>query len=260
MHKSSIAYKHLYLKEGLVIGRLLEYDGKEAGWNLIKSNNLVHPVLINYLSTLTKHQRTIEIGRYRKIDKEFSKLFSDAMRETVASFIHSNRIEDDEIVSIRNDSVTFKYKTTLVETTVNGVEFRIKGSFSSYVRIGKIDAYFNSSKNELLVKGITDFVSNYPELANLLKRVMFLLEKKDFINSFREISKFSNKYRSYEADISSYRKLLGRCMYTYKSPITLASDKMESIDFLGDNIEELDISYNYFFFVLPLYRMIFELI
>ena len=133
---------------------IIEYDMKDAGFNIIKEYRLLPERTIKDLEMLGKGiDRHIAIGKMQGKDKEFSDRLSQKFAEMRAVFIDSNSLADSDIISVKKDAI-FTIKECDV-TMFGNIHFAEKNRYSSYIRfsnIGDIEIYY--SDNGMDIKGL----------------------------------------------------------------------------------------------------------
>jgi len=261
--KSGIRWKHLYSVKGIFTGRFVEADGKEAGFNLIKHERLLNSKLIEQLEKMTKFERTIRIGKLRAAKPEFSRIFADRMRATIAEFIEVNEIEDDEIISIRNDAVIYDMKYPLKKTVVNGVTFLIKNQYTSFLHINRLEVFFNSVTDEIEVKGISDKTVKLHESGMLLflTRFLTLSENRAPYTTLKYLASFREKYLSKRLDVNYYREFNQESCFAFIERIDehfLTENKEMKSQFPIGGVSNLNIEFNFFNIILPLILLTIE--
>ena len=89
----------------IISKKIIEYDIKDAGFNLSKYYKLLPDDKLNYLKSLHKSQRTIQIGRYMRDDlnynKELTKSF-EHMRGKLKS--HRKHIYEYDVIYLNAET------------------------------------------------------------------------------------------------------------------------------------------------------------
>lgn len=186
---------------------LIEYDARDAGFNIIKEYKLLPQSTITELEILGKGlERHIAIGKLQGQDREFSKKFTDKFAEVRAIFIDVNNLTDNDIVSVKKDAIFTTHRCDITE--FGGIRFASKNQYSSYIRfheIGDIEIYY--SENSLDVKGLGQNTENRHRLYMLefIRQCMRMIEVRDQ-RVRRFIMEFVRKYKSRELDDEYYLK------------------------------------------------------
>lgn len=186
---------------------IIEYDMKDAGFNIIKEYRLLPERTIKDLEMLGKGiDRHIAIGKMQGKDKEFSDRLSQKFAEMRAVFIDSNSLADSDIISVKKDAI-FAIKECDV-TTFGNIHFAEKNRYSSYIRfsnIGDIEIYY--SDNGMDVKGLGESTTNMHRvyLIDFIKSVIQMLENKDS-KVRRFVMQFIMDYKARRLDDEYYLK------------------------------------------------------
>lgn len=179
---------------------IIEYDMKDAGFNLIKQFNLLPPDKIRELEQLDKGmKRHVIIGKMQGQDKEFSKSLADKFAHMRRLFIQFNGLNDNTILSVKKDAI---YTIGKCDRLVFGdIKFVEKNMYTSYIRfpnIHNMELYYNGSID---VKGMGDSAVNRHRLymMEFLKRVFNYMETKNS-RIKRFMIDFIDRYKSGELD------------------------------------------------------------
>lgn len=235
----------------LINNEIIEYDIRSAGFNLMKQYKLADESVIEKLQLLDKKARQIQIGLLRKRDKEFSMRLNDAFVDIRRAFFEANEVQDDDILSIKNDAI-FSLKR-FRNLTIGRVEFVEKNTFSSYYYINKIEFYHGSHRDLLEVKGIhADVLELHMDhMLNVLRHVFRGFETNAPAKVIRDMKTFAIEYKRRNLAIEYYREL-SRDSY-YRIEQKYGCGKYIAIEELGnDYIDKLDIGYNYIRYIIPL--------
>lgn len=186
---------------------IIEYDMKDAGFNLIKTYNLLPQRKIQELELLGKGiDRHIMIGKLQRDDKEFSKRLTNAFIEMRSTFVNVNKLDDTNIISVKKDAIFTTKRCDQLE--FGQIRFADKNRYSSYIRfsnIGDIEIYY--SDNGMDIKGLGDHAENCHRLYLLefIREVIQMLEEKN-PRTKRWIMGFISKYKAKLLDEEYYLK------------------------------------------------------
>ena len=251
---TEIYKKTLYLNkdiDALFNCEIREYDLKDAGFNLTKYFNLLPENILETLSKMPKDKRTIELGMLQRKDKDLAKKLSEAFSEARKLFFDANDLEENDILAIKKDAI-FVIDKVCSNNQFSNLIFREKNKYLGYMRINKIEFYYKDEKSDLDVKGFNDEVISYHKdyMLDFIKMVFYnkiYLSPKDFI---RFLTDFIKLYRSYELEFGYYRQLDLQSYYVIKF-----DNEWSMIRDLEDDEVEIDITYNYFNFILPIVNL-----
>lgn len=228
---------------------IIEYDMKQAGYNLCKYYNLLPEDTIKTLDKVNKHHKRILLGLIQRKDKEFRKKLKDAFSDMRELFFKANNIEEDEVLSIKKDAI-FVFKHCEI-TQFDNVLFVPKNIYTSYLYVDRKELYYN--KNTLDVKGINDELLKYHKngMLEFLNHVFLMMET---YNNSKRINKFlkdfSYLYRTKDLPIEFYREFnTNSCFHLFDKELK----KEIYFSDLGDEyVDKIDISYNYLNIIRPI--------
>lgn len=191
--------------EYLFGNEIIEYDMRDAGFNIIKQYRLLPDVKIRELSLMDKGTgRHIIIGKLQRDDKEFSKRLLDKFTEVRAIFLSANGLTDNDIVSVKKDAI---YTIGPCKRLKFGmIEFAPKNTYTSYMRfpdINNMEIYYSSEVMD--IKGMGDHAINRHRLYmyNFIRSMMEMIEDND-PKVKRKIMRFINDYKSLSLDEEYY--------------------------------------------------------
>ena len=127
----SLYEKTLYLNKDidyLFNCEIREYDMQEAGFNLCKEFKLLPDKTIQYLNTLDKNQRHIQIGVYQK-NKEFANKLKEAFILARKRFFEANELDDTDILAIKKDAIFVIKKNCINQKLSEFINFRPKNQY-----------------------------------------------------------------------------------------------------------------------------------
>ena len=248
-------YKYdIYLNDNyqyLINVPIYEYDIKNAGFNLAKYYNLLDYKTLDMLEKMQKRERTIMIGKMMRDNNEFNRELSDSFELIRKKFVNKNNIIDDEILSIKKDAI-FIIDRKCVCYKFKNVEFVCKNKYTSFHRFGNIELYYNSTTNDLDVKGINnENLYKHEFMITVLKNIFKLCELKDVDRLTSYIKRFVTAYKNRDIDPAVYRQFNSASSFIIKS---LSGNSCEfGLDSLYNyKITDIDISYNYMNIILPI--------
>lgn len=250
---SKLYERHNYLNkdiEYIISSEIIEYDIKSAGFNLIKENKLVDEKIINEIEKMNKKERQIKIGLLQREDSDLKEKLNKAFVEIRRRFIEANKLEDEDILSIKKDAIITLRKCH--KTIFGGIEFIEKNKYTSYLYLNKMEFYIGKDKVD--VKGISD------ELLELHKEYMLdfiynftkTLETSERNYSIKVLMDFARYYKERELQAGYYRELSKDSFYRYKDTIMDFSLGIKNVD----DVYDIDISYNYMHYIIPLMNIL----
>lgn len=252
--KSNLYKKDLYTREDidyLINKHITEYDIKSANISIARYYNLLPKETIDHLSTLNKQDRVIQVGKIQRDDKIFNEELNNGFEYMRRNLFLFNDIEDDDVLSVKKDAV-FIIDKILLYTKFDELEFAQKNSYTSYHKFGKIELYYNSSTNDMAVKGIDDNkLDKNEKFISILKRFFKIIESGDSDSFVRLMKNFSEDYKNRNLTYEYYREFNPFSDYS----LTLGFGKHDTIhiDTMDESLDGyVNINYNYMHYILPL--------
>ena len=106
---SSIVSKLSYFTPSRYIsGRIVEYDIKSANITMLKVSNVISEETYQYLQSLPKISREIEIGLLIRSNPAIFKAISSGIEKYKLKFAEANNIDENRIVRVANDAIYLK--------------------------------------------------------------------------------------------------------------------------------------------------------
>ena len=241
-------------------GEIIEYDIQSAGYNMIREYKLLSDRLIAKIGSLEKHQRHIYIGKLSRKPKykTLQHDINDCIKEIRVKFAKRNGIEDFQVINIRKDALFLTMRPQFLEFG-KYIKFVPKNTYSTYARFNRKEFYFDSFSNRLDIKGLSDDERRIHEsgILEYFKSLFKVLELGSINSITRNIFNFRKQYLNYECPIEYYRELNRDCCYKLKPKYTLDLMPLGFENAPKDlDIHDLDISYNYKMYIIPLISLI----
>lgn len=225
---------------------IYEYDIRSAGINLVIKYKLLPDHIQKKLLAMEKDTRNTKIGLMERDDKEFAKKLSDAFKDIRKMFFESNGLTVNDIVSIKKDAIFVTRKC--VFTIFDNVEFRIKNTYTSYIRLKKIEFYYSHEKMD--IKGINKVELQYHTdyLIHFITTYFQKMEYGDKGEVLMFLNRFLMRYKKRELDVEYYKEFKPGGVFK------LASEDKKTVytDFPEERKDELDIYYNLKNVVIPI--------
>ena len=239
----------------IIGGTLSEWDLKSAGATAIRE--IKGESIYNNLINLEKENRNIKIGLMMRDEPGLSDKVNSLMLKYLNMFISENKIKYSNIITTTRDSIIL-YNKIPMKTNFGFVEFRNKdGFFSSMYRIKRLTIYFDSMRNELICKGVSnDVVNNSSFLNDYLKDFLRMIEgcqKSGDEKIFNILTKMRTNYLNWD-DNSIYRDVLNenRIGVKYNDEIIYMENNFET----GDDSFQIIKESNFVNIVLPIMRSV----
>lgn len=250
---SNLYEKHNYLNkdiEYLISREIIEYDIKSAGFNLIKHYKLLDDSKISHLESLSKKQRQITIGLYQKNNKKFAEELNSKFVEARKTFFTANDLIDDDVLSIKKDAIITLRRC--YNTEFDNIQFDEKNIYTSYFYMNKFEFYLGDTK--LDVKGISDdkLLLHQDYMIDFLQKILKMLEVSSTKQTIVNLKEFAYYYKNKLLHHGYYRELNRDSLYRLNNHFN--SEYIGTEDFTS--IEDIDISYNYMKYVVPLINIL----
>ena len=239
--------------EYLIGNEIIEYDIKEAGFNIIKCFNLLSQTEINRLEKMSKQERKIEIGLMQNRQRDLKDKLKNGFVECRRIFMNTNNLDEDSILSIKKDAL-FILKPC-VHTKFKNIEFVEKNTYTSYYYLNKLEFYYNDDRVD--VKGIND---NKLELHRngflmFLQDLFRCKETEDDLITLKFIKEFSYEYKKFMLPVEFYRELSKDSLYRFKRKFL--DDNIYINDISDEYAKELlDIHYNFTHYIIPFMKIL----
>ena len=209
---SSELYKrHNYITDIDMIKNvpIMEYDMKEAGYNLLKWKGYFNTKQLESLNNMTKQERSETIGKMQRNDSRLSKLLMESFIEARQMFFESNNINDYEVISIKKDAILTIKKCKYTELN-EYINFREKNSYIGYIRLMKDkEFYYDGRRCKFDIKGFSKEVVNHHN-NYLFKDLLTIFTK--LINGYDsyidDLMYLKHDFCAFELDKEYYRDIL----------------------------------------------------
>lgn len=244
--------KHLYLNPAyqfITQSEITEYDMKEAGFNIIKQFKILPEHEIEMLSMLSKRERTIQIGKLQRRTKGLSQMMNKGFAECRRWFFYMNDLQDEDVLSIKKDAIFTLKKCD--HTDVGLMHFAEKNEYDKFVHLDKKEIYIG---DKIDVKGINDELVSLHQgyILDIIQEHLHNLVYKNNKKQVEFMKDVLHYYKTRQLDIGYYREFNRDS--EYRLNIHLLEDDL-GIKYTNE-LENIDISYNYMNILIPLIRSI----
>ena len=223
-----------------------EYDIKKANINILLYKGIIGEEDYRKLSMLSRMDRQISIG-YILQDEEVNKVFEDGLKEIRRKFIEYNDLNENDILSIKNDAI-YVINKAAVHTKFKNVSFICKNVYTSYMKLGNLEVYYGleqmKDKEVIDVKGINESKLIYHKdyMLNMICDVLYYIN----IGNKEELGKYIHDlYTQYvykQLPIEYYRTFDSMSMYNIM--VNGFRYGLNHLSPTPENYNILDISYN----------------
>jgi hypothetical protein len=252
----------LYLQENYltpdkyVSGHIVEYDVEKANINMLLRAGEIDQNYYNFLYSLPKRDREVEIGKLHFKNPNISEIISERLTYYRKLFFESNDLNEEEIVRIAKDAIFVLRSYNLSNISFEGVVFRPKMVASGMVNLNKIlvfSKYNNLDQIEIEVKGLgSNDILHQNGMLVLIANVMYIIDRVSIKDALIYIQDTYKKYINMELPIDYYREFNSYSCFKIKNtnicPMYLTEDDKNIID----------ISYN-INYIRELYSIVFNL-
>lgn len=237
-----------YLKNVIIT----EYDLASGGLSVIKEFKLLEQKYIDNLDQMEKEKKNITIGKLQAKLPQLAKNMVIGFGKARQLFVDQNQIPDENILSIKKDALFIINVDNINGHVSSNLNFRGKNKYSSYMRINDREFYYSSLSRSLDIKGISDDCKNYQEkyLLNDINKFIGQGERISPEMLYENLKKYQSDYLNKRLPIETYRNL-DTGIFTMEGGF-----EMDTID--DSYIDQVDISYNYLFYVLPLIKLLIK--
>jgi hypothetical protein len=128
-------------------GNIMEYDMVAASLSVSKRFQLLDNDLIEQLNLLPKKERTRRVGLLQRDDKIYSEKLLQGFIQIRKTFLENNGLSESNVLSLHSDACLFNSRKKII-TNADGVEFRKKGQWTSYMRFNHIEMFYGDGSIE----------------------------------------------------------------------------------------------------------------
>ena len=244
---SKLYEKHNYLNKNILYLKntsIIEYDIHSAGTCILYELGLIKEDNFKYLMSLDKFTRNVYIGRLLKKHPKWNKLQMNGFSDVMRRFIELNNIEDNEILSIKKDSITIIGRPIKKLKVDNLYEFHIDGKYNSYMYLKKKEIYIDTKTMGFNTKNFGETVLEVQTeyFINFILSLMILDSKRNNKNLiYSELKNFRSQFLNRELDHDYYYDL-DEDGYVYNFNGTILRSMYKSED---KNLYSIDNNYSY---------------
>jgi hypothetical protein len=128
-------------------GNIMEYDMVAASLSVSRRFQLLDNDLIEQLNLLPKKERTKRVGLLQRDDKIYSEKLLQGFIQIRKTFLENNSLTEEDVLSLHSDACLF-HSRKKIQTNADGVEFRKKGQWTSYMRFHNIEMFYGDGTIE----------------------------------------------------------------------------------------------------------------
>ena len=230
MNQNSLLYENMnYLSTYpfIINNYIREYDLSAANINALYTNGYFDKSTYDLFKSYDKKKREIEIGLLIKRDSRVYEIISSEIINAKKLLFESNNIQDNEVLTIKNDAV-FIISKELVNTVFGNYEFKCKNLYNTYLRILDLEIYYRDSLNSddifFDIKGISDDkLYLHTAMVSLISEVCYRVQRYDKSDNIRFIMNIYENFLHRRLPIEYYRNLDSFSKYTIINNIGIYS-------------------------------------
>ena len=204
-----------------------EYDLSAANINALYTNGYFDKSTYDLFKSYDKKKREVEVGLLIKRDSKVYEIISSGIINAKKLLFESNNIQDNEVLTIKNDAV-FIISKELVNTVFGNYEFKCKNLYNTYLRILDLEIYYRDSLNSddifFDIKGISDDkLYLHTAMVSLISEVCYRVQRYDKFDNIRFIMNIYENFLHRRLPIEYYRNLDSFSKYTIINNIGIYS-------------------------------------
>lgn len=230
MSQNSLLYENMnYLSTYpfIINNYIREYDLSAANINALYTNGYFDKSTYDLFKSYDKKKREVEIGLLIKRDSRVYEIISSGIINAKKLLFESNNIQDNEVLTIKNDAV-FIISKELVNTVFGNYEFRCKNLYNTYLKILDLEIYYRDSLNSddifFDIKGIfDDKLYLHTAMISLISEVCYRVQRYDKPDNIRFIMNIYENFLHRRLPIEYYRNLDSFSKYTIINNIGIYS-------------------------------------
>lgn len=221
---------------------IYEYDISKANINILYHEKAISIEEYSRLRMMSRQSRQVSIGLMIKENPKINEVLANGIIEAKRKFFEANNIQDNEILSIKNDAV-FVTGRQMQHTKFENIEFLLKNYYSLYMKIFNLEIYYRSDQvtgwDMIDVKGINDSKLELHRngMLVLLSEVFEQLDCGNLEDALSIFTEYYNAYIQRQLPIEFYRTFDSNSSYM----VTIMG---QSYSVTHADINILDISYN----------------
>lgn len=230
MNQNSLLYENMnYLSTYpfIINNYIREYDLSAANINALYTNGYFDKSTYDLFKSYDKKKREVEIGLLIKRDSRVYEIISSGIIDAKKLLFESNNIQDNEVLTIKNDAV-FIISKELVNTVFGNYEFKCKNLYNTYLKILDLEIYYRDSLNSddifFDIKGISDDkLYLHTAMVSLISEVCYRVQRYDKHDNIKFIMNIYENFLYRRLPIEYYRNLDSFSKYTIINNIGIYS-------------------------------------
>lgn len=228
-------------------GYIIEYDLSKANINALLSRGIIDQNTYNYLYNSDKKYREVYVGKMIKEDDRIYKEIQTGIKDAKRSFIEINNIQDEEILSIKNDALFILTERNMQQQFGN-YYFAKKNIFTLFFRFYKNKEFYyrfdqNTQKDIIEVKGLSDetLTTHSQYFLKFLADISYDIQRSTIEETLNRYNQFYSDYLNRVLDIRFYREFNNFNAYRIMGG---KRDYLVETDIDQSYVKSVDINYN----------------
>lgn len=224
---------------------ITEYDIQKANISVLFHEGVIDESTYNMLYASDRDYRERYIGIMEKFDNSVYSKLSEGIIKFKRLFCEANDLNDEDILSIKNDAIYVIGKKCKY-TQFDNIIFNDKTVYTLFVRLNRLEIYYDYDKirnNEIIdVKGINDNILPLHKdfMISFLCDVFYRLQCSTVEDAIKCCSTFYEEYVGRKLDIGFYREFNADSKYRINS----SNSSFYLDDILPSYLGAIDISTN----------------
>ena len=240
---------------------IVELDIEKCNINVLYNANVIDLDTYNFLYNTDKHYREVWVGNnILKNNNTNNRILSDGITEARRRFFEVLNLDDNDIISIRKDSIFFVDKQSRfmgngvvdIPFDKSPIRFKQKGVYTSFYKLKRrLIALYNNGRvtpERLSIAGIGDdnLISHENYFSDFLKALFQTAEFRGTEEAINLLKIFYLNYINLRLDTGYYREYNSFSRFRVKR-FSIYPNQDFMLDEVSDeskNSGEIDISYN----------------
>ncbi len=232
----------------IISSYIREYDISKANINILFMKGVISKEQYDYLNSIDRMSRQVYIGLLQKNDQNVSKSLKEGIKEMRYLFLTSNEINENDVLSIKNDAVFIINKIPTV-TKFGNIEFVCKNVYTSFYKLNnKMEIYYSydmvTGIENIDIKGIREekLILHKNHFLEFLLVLFNSAQSEPIPETIKLLLDFYERYLNLKLGIEYYREFNSESMYNIKQLGIASSYRAEFLP--NDNIYDINISHN----------------
>lgn len=223
-----------------------EYDISKANINILFAKKVIDINLYNTLYNSDRMYRQVYIGKMIRNNPKIQEVLNQGIIEYKQKFFEANGINDNNIVSIKNDAV---FVLNIVPKILNfdNITFVHKNTYTSFMKLNELELYYgcDMASEVIDVKGIkdTDLEMYHMDFLSIIIDYFRYIQKGGPEATLQYITYIINNYVKLQLPITCYRRFRNSNDYVLNT--FTESYGIYYLDDTYQNKRSIDISYNF---------------